>query len=212
MNTIRSSSSLRKQLGLTLLEVMVAVSILAVIAVLSYQALDVATDSSEISQEKLAELRRLDRIWILMENDLRNALAYDKKPTYGDDLPAMQVGGQEYWLMFLRGGHDNPLNLPRSELLRVAYKIDDEVLWRYSWIDPHTMDEDFAQKQKMIDGVEGVETRVLTPDAKSFSAGPWSDTWPPNGVKNQLPRAIEIKLTLKQGGELTRLMSLAPGN
>ena len=212
MNTIRSSSSLRKQLGLTLLEVMVAVSILAVIAVLSYQALDVATDSSEISQEKLAELRRLDRIWILMENDLRNALAYDKKPTYGDDLPAMQVGGQEYWLMFLRGGHHNPLNLPRSELLRVAYNIDDEVLWRYSWIDPHTMDEDFAQKQKMIDGVEGVETRVLTPDAKSFSAGPWSDTWPPNGVKNQLPRAIEIKLTLKQAGELTRLMSLAPGN
>lgn len=206
------SKSFRFQQGLTLLEVMVAVSILAVIAVLSYQALDVATDSSEISQERLAELKLLDRTWILMENDLRNALAYDKKPAFGDNIPAMQVGGQEYWLIFLRGGHANPLNLVRSELMRVAYRIDDEVLWRYSWTDPHSIDEDSAQKQKLMEGVEEVAVRVLSPDATSFSGGPWTDTWPAEGVTNQLPKAIEITLTFTKAGELMRLMALAPGN
>jgi general secretion pathway protein J len=147
-----------------------------------------------------------------MENDLRNALAYDKKPAFGDNIPAMQVGGQEYWLIFLRGGHANPLNLVRSELMRVAYRIDDEVLWRYSWTDPHSIDEDSAQKQKLMEGVEEVAVRVLSPDATSFSGGPWTDTWPAEGVTNQLPKAIEITLTFTKAGELMRLMALAPGN
>lgn len=211
---------IKRQGGLTLLEVMVAVSILAVISVMSYQALSVVSDSSERSQEKLNELKRLDRAWILLENDLRNALAYDKISVNGtgESIPAMQVGqsSNEYWLIFLRGGHENPLAQTRTELMRVGYRLLDEVIWRYSWSDPYIVDEELAQKQKLIEDVEDVEVRLLTPDATSYRQGPWTDAWPPSqgpGQNNptRLPLAIEIKLTIKSTGEITRLISLAPG-
>ena len=208
----------KAQTGLTLLEVIVAVSIMAVIAVVSFQALSVVSDSSEISQEKLKRLKRIDRMWIILENDVRNILAVSKQSSAGvvaEAIPPLQVGGtnQDYWLMLLRGGVANPLGALRTEVKRVAYKLDEDIIYRYSWIDAYNLDEENAVPQKLLDGVEEILVRVLTPQARSLEAGPWEDTWPAtrDNTSVTLPMALEVTLTLKDAGDLRRIMTFVEG-
>jgi len=214
----RFSGLRKKQSGLTLLEVLVAVGILAVISTVSFQVISVVTLSSEASQESLKRLKRLDRTWIVIENDVRNILPIERTPPFGETIPSFTAGdgNEDYWMTLLRGGVANPLGLPRSEIQRVAYKLEDNVLSRYSWVDSYNLEEEDAFPQKLLDGVESIEMRVLLSNARSISAGPWDDSWPSSNTgsqatpvaTNQLPLAIEITMTLDNEEELRRFLPL----
>ena len=208
----------KRQSGLTLLEVLVAVGILAVISTVSFQVISVVTLSSEASQESLKRLKRLDRTWIVIENDVRNILPVLRTPQFGETIPSFTAGdgNDEYWMTLLRGGVANPLGLPRSEIQRVAYKLEDNVLSRYTWVDSYNLEEEEAFPQKLLDGLESIEVRVLLNNARSISAGPWDDSWPSSNTgsqasaatASQLPLAIEITMTLDNEEELRRFLPL----
>lgn len=206
--------------GLTLIEVLIAVFILALVAVISFQSLDATIRSKEAVEDNLAKLARIDRAWLLIEADLKNTLSHTRRQTLGPgsggELPPMVIenGGDDYWMTILRGGHANPLNFIRTEVIRVGYRVEDDVLWRDVWYNLASVDSDEAQQQKIIDNVENIEVRLLPPEATSFSAGPWSDRWPQQrsdeGVAG-LPFAIEITMELEGRSEVKRLFSLVKG-
>lgn len=206
----------RVQAGLTLLEVIVAVSIMAVIAVVSYQSLDVVTESSSASQERLERLKRIDRTWIVIENDLRNILTVARTPSFGEPIRPFTVdaNAQDYWLTLLRGGVANPLGLPRTEIKRVAYRLEDKILSRFSWEDTYDLEEENALTQKLLDGIEEIAIRVLLPTARNISSGPWDDSWPASGQGGlsadvtQLPLALEVTMTLDEVDNLRRFIPL----
>lgn len=210
------NKSMCKQQGMTLLELMVASALLAVILIMTQQSISTAQRSGEIVEARSQALRDLDRVWILLENDLRNVVAYEKKVQYSDPLPSMQIDGTEdYRLTFLRAGMANPLMLPRTEVMRVGYRLDDETLWRDSWIDPFNPDEEAARQQQLLEGIESLLIEAI-PTAKqggrSVTQGPWLETWPKD--KNSgavLPLAIRVTMELKNRGELVRFFTLAPG-
>lgn len=202
----------RQQKGFTLLEVLVAITITAVMSVLAFQSFDNAITAQERTQIKLDRIGRLDRAWITIETDLRNSLARGNISPFGDLLPAFTVDPQEdYWLSLVRGGKANPLHFPRSELSRVAYRLEDGVVWRDSWIDPGNPDEELAYQQKLLDGVEEITVRVMARGAKSVRDGPWLEEWPPAAAQEALPQAIEITFELEQEGEIIRLFAMVPG-
>lgn len=197
--------------GVSLIEVVVAIAIMAVIAAGAYESLNAAGNAREGSETALARMERIDRTWLLIESDLRNALGYSLQATYGDPLPAMTFAfGQEYWLTLLRGGRANPLNFPRTELGRVGYRLQENTIWRDSWHNPASFDTDTARKQKLLSGVESIVVRALASTAKSPVDGPWVEEWP-SGGQEPLPAAIELTLTLEDKGELKRLFALVPG-
>ncbi|TVZ37272.1 general secretion pathway protein J [Alteromonadaceae bacterium 2753L.S.0a.02] len=201
------------QSGLTLLEVLIATFIMAMIASMAFGTLSVADRSREVSEDRMKDIQRIDRAWLMLENDLRNALSYAGGTAYGDLVPSMQVAyGDEFSLVFLRGGRANPLGFPRTELARVGYKLDqDQVLWRYTWVDPYNPDEDFARKQKVIEKVEDLKIQALPKQqAKGYKEGPWVDEWP-QGPPDVFPLALEITIVLEDRGEIKRLFSLSPG-
>lgn len=211
---------IRSEQGLTLLEVLIATFVMAMIATMAFGALNVSDRSREVSEDRMKDIQRIDRAWLMLENDLNNALAYARGSEnafstvggtdYNGILPAMQVSyGDEFALVLIRGGWANPLHFPRTELARVAYKLDeDNVLWRYSWMDPGNVDQDFARKQKVVEHVEDLKIRVLPKmQARGYKEGPWVEAWP-NGPPEQLPLAIEIVIELQNRGEIKRLFSL----
>lgn len=202
-----------RQAGISLLEVLVASTIMATIATLSFGALDVSDRSKTISEEKMLDLQQFDRSWVLLENDLRNALSYPGPDLNGDIVYAMQISyGEEYSLIFLRGGRANPLGLPRTELARVGYRVKEGVLWRDLWVDPFNADIDYARQQKVIEGVEDIKIRALASDAKGYKEGPWLEEWPSrSGAPDKLPLAIEVTIETESRGQISRLFMLTPG-
>jgi general secretion pathway protein J len=204
---------LRLQAAFTLMEVLVAITIMAIIATLAGQALHTASVSGETTDAAVKRLAAVDRALVLMEADLRNALPRAIKPPSDEAIPALTVGSSgDYWMTVLRGGVANPLHLTRSELVRVGYRLQDGVLWRDTWIDIASTDERDALKQKLLPELKDVVVRVLSESASSIAAGPWVTDWPATGVGSEkLPRAIEVTLQLEDMGEIRRLFPLLPG-
>ena len=206
-----NNKTLRAQHGLTLVEVMVAVAILAVIAVAAFESFDAASRGGEVSEAKLDEIERLDRAWLLIERDLRHALSAVKQQAYDQPIPALQIGlSEDYPLMLLRGGLSNPLAFPRTELARIAYRVEDATLWRSSWWDLAEVEEDSARRQKLLENIDEISFRALPREAKSLDVG-WVEDWPESRAPNILPLAIEVTLKHQLRGELTRLFPLLEG-
>lgn len=209
----------RNQTGMTLIEVLIAITIMAVIAAISYQALTATIGSKEAVEDNIAKVTRIDRAWLLLEADLRNVINHTTTRTFGpgsgETIPSFVVEeGGDYWMTVLRGGHANPLNFPRTELIRVGYRVQEDTLWRDVWYDLASTDVDQAKQQKVVDNVEEVLVRVLPRNATSFSAGPWSDRWPAlnaGNANNELPLAIEVNLKLRDEAEIKRLFMLTKG-
>ncbi|WNO08974.1 type II secretion system minor pseudopilin GspJ [Teredinibacter sp. KSP-S5-2] len=196
-----------KQLGMTLIEVIVAVSIMAVIAVTSFQTLTVAIDASELSRNSMKRLGRIDRTWLLLEKDLNHAVGHPRRGAYGDKIKAFEAPFErEYIFQVFRAGRSNPLYLPRTELARVGYRLEDDVLWRDMWVDPGNIEADPSTSQKLLDKVEQVEIHMLPWSANdpSMEGTGWSEKWPISQAED-LPAAVRIRITLEDRGEITRL-------
>lgn len=199
--------------GFTLIEVLIAIMIMAIIATLTGQALHTATSSSEATNDAVKRLSSIDRTWSLIEADLRNALPRAIAPPMGEPIPALIANrSSDYWLRVFRGGVVNPLHAPRSELIRIGYRLTDNVLWRDTWVNIASMDERDALKQKLMTDVKDIVIRVLSNSATSLAAGPWVQDWPASGVTpNTLPYGLEVTIQTEDYGEMKRLFSILPG-
>ena len=194
------------------MEVMVALFIMALIALLASQAFTTASSGAAATREAMERLAAIDRTMVLVENDLRNAVPKVLKQRFGEPLPPLFVAqSDDYWLTVMRGGMANPLFQRRTEEVRVGYRYIEETIWRDTWYNPAEVEQDQARQQKLLEGVTDMVVRVLPPNASSLAAGPWLDAWPANPAEPQLPLAIELTLTLEDMGEIKRLFMLLPG-
>ncbi|SMF11924.1 type II secretion system protein J (GspJ) [Alteromonadaceae bacterium Bs31] len=200
------------QRGITLLEVLIATVIMATIATLAFSSLDVSERSAEISEEKMLQIQQFDRVWMMLENDLRNIRAMVTGTEFTEKVPAMNVSyGDQYNLVFTRAGRSNPLFFPRTELARVGYRLEDGVLWRDVWVDPRNPDEDIIRQQKIMDDVEDFKIEVLPSNGGGVKQGPWVEEWPSGGAPGMLPLALRINLELENREPVYRLFRLSQG-
>jgi general secretion pathway protein J len=200
------------QAGFTLVEVILALMIMAMIAMLSAQAFNTAASSSAATREAMKRLAEIDRAFVLIETDLRNAIPKEVRDGFGTALPPLLVSSSEdYWMTVMRGGLENPLFLPRTEEVRVGYRYVDNEIWRDTWFNPRLTDQDEAKEQRILTDVKEMRVRVLSNTATSIAAGPWVEDWPPSPGVIGFPHAIEVTLELEDMGEITRLFSMLPG-
>jgi general secretion pathway protein J len=196
------------------MEVMVALFIMAMIAMLASQAFNTAASGAAATREAMDRLAAIDRTLFIIETDLRNAVPKTLRQRFGEVLPALYVAeSDDYWLTIMRGGLANPLHQRRTEEVRVGYRYIEETIWRDTWYNPAETEQDKAQQQKLLEGVRDMVVRVLpTGPGVSIAGGPWYNAWPaPGRPADQLPVAIELTLTLEDMGEIKRLYSLLPG-
>ncbi len=210
---LTSHYSPKQSQGFTLLEVMIAIVIMAMIAIMTSQAFTAAIASSEATEEAIDRMAEVDRIWVLFENDTRNAIPAMPNLVREKLIPPLYVDpSDQYRMTLLRAGYANPLHLPRTEVVRVGYRIEDNVLWRDTWVDISESDERKAKQQKILENVEEIFIKVLPTQGATVLGGPWLERWPQNGQDQQtLPSALEITLKLEDVGEVKRLYSLLPG-
>lgn len=206
MNT-RSS----QQGGFTLLEVLIASAVFAVMAVMGYSGLNALISQREQSDEAISRLTELQRGIMIISRDMMQLRDRGIRGPYrGDPLPALNgLDTSGYAMIFTRGGWRNPLGRPRSTLQRVAYRLEEDGLVRYSWLVLDQAQDSKPIRTVLIENVDRITIRYMTAGRE------WVTTWPPLDIRRnqqqaqssdtRLPQAIEIGLDLPDYGRITRL-------
>lgn len=196
--------------GFTLIEIMVAVAIFAVMSMLAWGALGRSLGNAEMLTERMDRLQAIQRTMQMLASELTQAAPRPVRNELGDAyLPAVMSSlGDDFALQVTHGGWRNPAGLPRSTLQRTAYRIEEDQLVRYHWT---VLDRTYANEPIqtiLLDEVEGLLFRFYDDNGEA------SEVWPPQGATGAAalrvrPRAIEVILVLPDEGEITRLLEVA---
>ena len=208
-----------RQIGFTLLEMMVALSIFAVISVGAYQLIRGALASHEQSKERVESFSQLSSFLRLLERDLKQAIDRPVREGYGDRTESF-VGEFEQ-LEFTHAGWSNPFGDVRSTLQRTSYQIGylsprlsaDVAQQRKQtlyWVRYHWEVLDRAQHSEPVIShqlpVKDIQIRYLS------HTKTWHGSWPVvGGVDDDsgvLPLAIEVVLNTQEFGEIRRVFQV----
>lgn len=197
--------------GFTLIEVMLAMVITAFVALLAYNGLSAAASAAEQHEVQAARLEDMQLPFTIIERDIRNAVDRSIVDEYGDSVAALSGGSfDNYLLKLTRRGWDNPRGLPRGELQRVRYQLEDQKLWRESWSVLDRLSEDDSQRRTLLlEGVLNVTMAFCDSNSTGASSSPlgceWVEEW-----DNQagLPKALELRVELENFGEIRRVYGI----
>ncbi|ALG68833.1 type II secretion system minor pseudopilin GspJ [Beggiatoa leptomitoformis] len=204
---------LHKQDGFTLLELLIALAIFAVIAVLAYGGLSVVLDVRAQTDLQAKTLAQLQLALSLLARDVEQAVNRPIRNKYGDTESAFI--GEPTFIEFTRAGWRNPTQSTRSTLQRVRYFWHEQQLWRSYWLVLDQAQDSQAETGVLLTDITNLQIRFLDNRLQ------WHEQWPPDAqaVVTQVEngekldplalKAIELVLTVKSWGKLTRLLRVA---
>jgi len=192
--------------GFTLLELLVALAIFGLLATMSYSGLRVILEQQSGIAVEAERLSELQKIYMLMQRDIEQAVDRPVRDEYGDEQPAL-VGADT--LQLTRGGWSNPAARTRSSLQRVGYVFEDDQLVRYAWAVLDRAQDSEPLRQPLTASIEQLQLRYLA--ANNEWRGQWPDTLQnadPAVPAQALPRAVEVTLEHAHYGQLVWLFRL----
>lgn len=200
--------------GFTLIEVLIALAITALVATLSFASLTAVLDSVEGVREARAEIRSVNQFWSLLARDLRQVVPRRVRDEYGEVESAFW-GGElaDNSLNFTRLGWHNTNGLSRSNMQRVRYVWEDETLYRETFVVLDRTGETEPRRITMLEDVIEFELRFLPQGATlapdNLDTGDWETTWSSReSAAEDSPWALELMINIDGWGEVRRLFEL----
>src|SRR5262245_6471182 len=196
--------------GFTLVELLVALAIFAILSVLAYGGYNNSVKQNEIARAGMKRLESLQTTMRLLTQDFEQMSPRPVRDVLGDGrLPALLADKRDQNLFSVtRTGRTHPAVLPREALQLASYvpDPDGELIRQYATVLDATLANE-PLKRELIDRVTSVSVRYL--DSQKV----WQDQWPPLNappvtVARARPLAVEIKLVLEDFGEITRVIDV----
>jgi general secretion pathway protein J len=195
--------------GFTLVEVLIVIGIFAVISMVSYTSLSQYINVSEKLEQNSLQIQRLQKAFTLLERDLRYMVNRPVRDEYGDAEDAFlieYVNGLPGEQLRFTTVHPDYALPGLGQLQRVAWRIDNNELFRDSWPKLDRASESEPNSLKVLENVDSF-------DIEQFS---WSDDLGLQqgtqfGEINFFPIGIRITMTMVDGKEYARLFDLANG-
>jgi general secretion pathway protein J len=242
---------MRRPQGFTLVELLVALFITAIMFTIGYRALEQSLRSRQEVQEQSAQLIALQQALRIIEQDFELLQQRPIRQLTGDGyLPAIMSsanagtllgntsstldgstsstsgssansvtlgmistlnGGTLPLISFTRGGWTNPAGLPRSELQRVSYSIENGALMRSYTPELDSTLAVVPIKRKLVDHVKNFSLRFMD------GGHQWVTQWPAptQGVAQQemilrnRPVAVEVTIEFEGIGIVMRHIEIA---
>lgn len=204
--------------GFTLIEVVIAIFIAAIMFAIGYRTLSQAMNDREAlkaSQQRVTEIQQGMR---LIAQDFAQIAARPARDLQGagDLQPAvLATGTTDVVLTFSRTGWSNPAGVQRPAEQRVRYRFLDGSLLREHWmsVDPALNAE--PRQRTLLTKLKSVEIRFLDPQTRN-----WQKQWPNGQVVGQAapavidqtlrprPLAIELTLVFEDWGRVQRIFEI----
>ena len=192
-----------RRAGFTLLEMLIALGVFAVIGVMSSQILAGILDLSGTVRERSDQLAELQRAVFVVGRDIEQLAHRGVRDGFGDRTPVLTVG--KPLIEFTRRGWQNPLRSPRSELQRVAYDVSESDLVRAYWPVLDRGPDTEPVRQVLLKGIRDVEFVAHAEGGDTFRY------WPPApgaAGEEAVLAAIELRLDHLVYGRLGRLWAV----
>lgn len=193
--------SLKRSLmkGFTLLEVLVALFIFTIAAVIMTSALHNVLNIQAETEEHAARIAELQLSFLFLSRDLEQAIDRPISDAKGTKTSAFL--GDSDQMTFTHGGVYNPLGtLQRSTLQRVNYHIESGQLIRESWAVLDQTASSQASSRTLLHGIK--EMRIEYLDENNAFRHRWPAAEQTNAAP--LPRGVRISLTLTNWGSITQ--------
>lgn len=200
--------------GFSLLELLVAIAVFSVLAMMAYGTLSNVLSYRNQTEQAAEQLNRVQKAMLHIQRDIMQIVVRPFRDEFGTQLNTL-LGDEygKYRLLFFRTGYPNPNLAPRSSLQRVAYVMpqdEENKLYRYVWPSLDGGAEDSARKLLLLDDVEELIIRFYDKGEEFQSWPPLTNAAAPIPTFDIMPQGIKIVLKLKSMGEIWRLMEI-PG-
>jgi general secretion pathway protein J len=203
--------------GFTLIEVVIAMFIAAVMFAIGYSAINQALrdrNALTASQARVTEIQRGMRV---VAQDFAQIVARAARDTSGTGqlMPAISADTRNNSvLLFTRTGWSNPAGVQRPAEQRVRYRFIDGSLVREHWLALDAALNTEPRQRVLFTKVEAIEVRFLDPVTRQ-----WSTEWPKVTVTGAVtprtvdllttrPLAIEFTVVLEDWGRIQRLFEI----
>jgi general secretion pathway protein J len=192
--------------GFTLLELLVALAVFGLVAVMAYGGLGTVLEQRVATDERAQRLGDLQKTYLVMQRDIEQGVARPIRDEFGDEQASL-VAAPLFQLT--RGGWNNPAGRARSSLQRVGYSLEDQQLVRYTWPVLERAQDSQPLQQSLADNIVSMQMRYLD------TANRWQDNWPvpASGGEQELsepglPAAVEVTIEHEYFGSLSWLFQL----
>ncbi|AEV60478.1 type II secretion system protein GspJ [Pseudomonas ogarae] len=174
---------MNKQSGFTLLELVIAIGIFALLGLASWRLFDGVVRTQQGAGQHERDIRALQRAVGVIERDVWQAVAGSVVLAPGH-------------LQLQRSHWRNPLDQPRSERQTVSYRLEGAALWRDSVGEGTPL----MQQQKLLDDVHGLSWRVFDRQRG----------WHSETAGDTAPLALELSVSVGRFEQVRRVL-LLPG-
>jgi general secretion pathway protein J len=198
--------------GFTLIELMVAIFITAIVLSMGYGAVNQALGDREALNTRQERLLAVQTAMRLLSQDFTQLTPRPVRQPIGDGwLPAITgAPGSSSIVTLTRAGWANPAGIQRPALQRVTYILENGTLRREHWPVLDAVLTTTTVRRELLDKVKSVTLRYMD---VSFQ---WREQWPQEALEGDptsnlrlRPIAVEVTLELEDWGKLVRVIEVA---
>ena len=188
----------------TLLEMIVAIGIFSVIAVISYASLNRFLDNREVLEAEMTRMKQLQLAFSLLEQDMHFLSERIIRDAYGDPEPLLMLSNENLSSELLRfTTARRNVSLPGvSSLQRRSYRWEDGDFIRVSWQVLDRDQDSSESKYLLLSDVDSVRVSVMQADEETTQT---LSTW---DTADKLPDGIEWQIQMKNGKQYRRVFEI----